>query len=250
MVGLLIAPLIALSIGAIVGSFIGVVATRVPLGEGIVGGRSRCDHCRATLSAGELVPIVSYVALRGRCRHCRAAIDPLTLVAEIAGALVALIALAVTQTPLAAFVIALFGWAVLALALIDWRHLWLPDWLTLPLIAAGLGAVWIFPAINLQSRLLGAGFGYAALQALRLGYRRLRGREGLGGGDPKLVAAIAAWLGAPAIPAVLLAASMLGLGLVAVDCLRGRRIAADREMPFGTLLGVAAIAALPIFVTR
>ena len=111
---------------------------------------------------------------------------------------------------------ALFGWVLLTLALLDAGHFWLPDKLTLPLLLLGLAIVNEPPLLH---RLIGAAAGYAVLALIALAYRAARGREGLGGGDPKLLAAIGAWLGWQALPFVLLAASLAGLAWAGIaDC--------------------------------
>lgn len=235
-----------LLLGACVGSFIGVVVTRLPMGLPIAVGRSRCDRCLTSLAARDLIPLLSFAALRGRCRFCGAAIGTLPIAAEVAGALVAVSSWLLAPTLAAATALALFGWTLLTLALLDWRALWLPDRIVLPLLAAGPAASLILPEPSLQSRLIGAGLGYCSLEALRLGYRRLRGREGLGGGDPKLFAAIGAWLGAAALPGVMLIAAGLGLGIAGLAMLSGRRLAVDTQLPLGTFLAIAGFVVLAI----
>ena len=228
-----------LLLGACVGSFIGVVVTRLPTALPIIVGRSRCDTCHTPLSARDLVPVLSFAALSGRCRSCGASIGTLPIATEVAGAFIAMSACLLAPTLAAAAALALFGWTLLTLALLDWRALWLPDRIVLPLLVAGLAASLVLPEPSLLSRILGAALGYVSLEALRLGYRRLRGREGLGGGDPKLFAAIGAWLGAAALPGVMLIASAIGLGIAGLTVLSGRRLAADRQLPLGTFLAIA-----------
>lgn len=131
------------------------------------------------------------------------------------------------------------SWALLTLAIIDWRHMILPDAITLPLIPAGLAAAWTLGQPAPADSLTGALAGAAVLWAVRAAYRALRGREGLGLGDVKLFAAAGAWLGWAALPAVLLAASLLALGLVAWALAAGRKIEPQTALPFGTPLAGA-----------
>ncbi len=233
--------LIAFAAGAILGSFVTLVADRAVRGEGWVRGRSRCTACGHPLGAAELVPLASFLWQRGRCRHCSVALPADLILGEIGGGLVLLIALASGAPAPAMAATALFGMALLLLALIDARALWLPDAVTLPLIVLGLAAAWLGPPALLD-RAAGAALGWAALEALRRGYRYRRGREGLGGGDPKLLAAIGAWQGAMALPGIVLLAALLGLGWAGAMQLTGRRLAADTALPLGTLLAVATLA--------
>ena len=228
-----------LVLGAIAGSFLATVLIRWPKDEGAVAGRSRCDSCGAPLAARDLVPILSFAAARGRCRRCRAPIDRRHIAVEMTAALVGLIALMVHPLPLAA-VSAVLGWWLLLIAMLDTEHHWLPDLLTLPLIPLGLAAAWAGFGPPLAARLAGAAIGWAALFLIAIAYRRIRGREGMGGGDPKLFAAIGAWIGAWHLPAILLGAGMLGLAAILMMRLRGEPVTATTRLPLGALMAVAA----------
>jgi leader peptidase (prepilin peptidase)/N-methyltransferase len=236
---------VALMLGPIIGSFVGAAAIRAPRRETVVHGRSRCDSCRAALTAIELIPIISYITQRGRCRRCNATIAMDQIVAEIGGAIIAILALISAPDIAAAIALALFGWVLLALALLDVRHLWLPDALTLPLIATGVVVALVIPAIELTDRVAGAVVGYAVLEGVRRCYRRLRGREGLGGGDAKLFAAIGAWLGVTALPWVMIVAGLGGLTIVGAQRLRVNTLGRDDRLPLGTFLAVAALIVMP-----
>ena len=228
-----------LVLGAIAGSFIGAILTRWPRGESVSAGRSRCESCDATLGPAELVPILSWLVQRGCCRHCGKRIDPKHLAVELAAAGLGLVAALAHPLPLA-LVTALLGWWLLLIALLDLEHHWLPDLLTLPLIPLGFLAGWAGFGPGLVDRLAGAAIGWAALAAIAFAYRRLRGREGLGGGDPKLLAAIGAWLGVFQLPFVLLGAGVVGLGAVLLMRLRGEDVGAESRLPFGTLMALVA----------
>ena len=225
--------------GAIVGSFLAALVVRWPEGRSVMRGRSACDGCARTLEAGELVPLLSAARSRGRCRTCGAAIDPVHWQVEAAAALAGAVAGWVAPGT-AGVAGAGFGWLLVALAVLDARHLWLPDPLVALLALGGLasGLAGIEPV--LVDRLIGGVGGFALLWGVAAGYRRWRGREGLGGGDPKLFGAIGLWLGWRLLPAVLVVAGLVGLGVVAVAWARGRRMAADDALPLGTLLAVAA----------
>lgn len=225
--------------GAIVGSFLAALVVRWPEGRSVARGRSACDACGRTLTAGELVPLMSALASRGRCRGCQAAIDPVHWRVEAAAAVVG--AAAGWIAPGAEGVAgAVFGWLLVALAALDARAFWLPDPLVAALAVVGLasGVAGFDPP--LADRLIGGIAGFALLWSVGWSYRRVRGREGLGGGDPKLFGAIGLWLGWRLLPAVLVVAGLVGLGVVALRAARGRRVRADDALPLGTLLAVAA----------
>lgn len=230
--------LLGLLAGLIFGSFIAALTQRWPQGRSIAAGRSHCDHCHAVLTPRDLVPVLSFALLRGRCRHCGAAIAPRHLAIELAAGGMGALALAL-HPDAAGLAGAAFGWALLALLVLDIENFWLPDALTLPLAALGLLAgLWLSPP--LADRAIGAAAGFASLALIALAYKSLTGRVGLGGGDPKLFAAIGAWLGWMALPFVLLLAASLGLALVARDRLAGRPVTRHSRVPLGALLAAAA----------
>jgi len=234
---------VGLGLGAIIGSFLGAIILRWPRGESVLRGRSRCDACGRTLGARDLVPIVSGLLARGRCRRCGGRIDPAHLLAEVGAALIAGLAFWLTPNLLAAGLLTVGGWLLLTLAILDARHHWLPDALTLPLAALGLTlGEWVLPA-PFPDRALGALVGYALLALLAFAYRRLRGREGLGLGDAKLLGALGGWLGWAILPLLLLLASLAALGWALLLRLRGRAIDAGTALPFGTFLCLATVPA-------
>lgn len=226
-------------LGLIVGSFVGALVVRWPRGESVARGRSHCDRCGAVLGPADLVPVLSFVLARGCCRRCGAAIDPQHLAAELACALVGATAFAAAP-PVHAAAGLVFGCFLVALALLDARHFWLPDALTLPLALLGIAAAAAGSGPPVGDRVIGACAGYAALAAIAAGYRALRGREGLGGGDPKLLAAIGAWLGWMLLPLVLLLASLTGLAFVLLAASRGKPLSGKDRVPLGTLMALAA----------
>jgi leader peptidase (prepilin peptidase)/N-methyltransferase len=233
------ATAIGFVLGAVIGSFLAVLLVRWPQGRSALGGRSSCDSCGERLTPLELVPILSWFLVRGRCRHCGAAIDKRHLAVEAGAALIGLTAIAAHPLPAAIFT-AIFGWWLFLLAALDVEHHWLPDRLTLPLILAGLPVAWVGIGPSLADRLIGAAAGFASLALIGWLYRRLRGREGLGGGDPKLLAAIGAWLGWRELPWVLLLAGAIGLAAVLLMRLRGRTVRATDRLPLGALMALAA----------
>lgn len=226
--------------GVIFGSFIAVIVLRWPQGRSAMRGRSVCDGCGGPLGAGRLVPLFSYVVQRGKAACCGGRIDPIHPVAELLGALIGAISAAVAPDLPHALAGAVFGWLLLTLALLDLRHFWLPDRLTLVLALMGLGVGLVGIEPDLAARLIGGTVGFLALSFIRIAYRRLRGREGMGGGDPKLFGAIGLWLGWHMLPMVLLGAALSGLVTAVALALLGRDVVGATRLPFGPFLALAA----------
>jgi leader peptidase (prepilin peptidase)/N-methyltransferase len=240
-------------LGAIIGSFLGAVLVRLPAGRSVVTGRSACDSCGRTLLPADLVPIASYLLLRGRCRGCGARIDPWQFVCETGGAVLGGLPWLVIAEPVQAGAAMAFGWLLLLLALLDVRHFWLPARLVAALAAVGGAFVaarsWLAggdpgPLVAATS---GAALGFAILAIARIAYRRLRGREGMGGGDPLLLGAIGIWLGPLGVIETLLGASLAGIVVAVALLLTGRQVESDTALPLGTAL---AAVAWPLFVLQ
>jgi leader peptidase (prepilin peptidase)/N-methyltransferase len=220
------------------GSLMGVLARRLPAGRPVLRARSECDSCHATLTAHELVPLLSYALQRGRCGYCGAPIGRYHLAMELACVAIALWAGAVFDGA-ALWASCILGWMLLALSVCDWENTVLPDALTLPLLLFGLVAnSWLWPP-SITDHALAAALGYLAFRILAVLYRRLRGREGLGGGDAKLLAAAGAWLGVAALPWVVLGAAIAGIALAGGLALSGRRVTGRTILPFGPCLAIA-----------
>jgi leader peptidase (prepilin peptidase)/N-methyltransferase len=214
------------------GSFMGVLITRLPAGRGVVAGRSRCDSCGRTLGVAELVPIASFVTLGGKCRWCAAPIPRVTLWVELAALAVALSALAAGERGALLWAGCALGWTLLTLGWIDALCQRLPDVLTLPLVLAGLAEAYLLEPEALTGRAFGAACGYSGFRLLALLYKRWRGQEGLGEGDAKLLAASGAWVGAWLLSDVLLAAAVTAL----LFALRHGRMDRAARIPFGPFL--------------
>ncbi len=225
----------------IFGSFLGVVATRLPEERSVVTGRSACDSCGTPLGVVELVPIASFIALRGRCRTCGAPIPadlPLIEALALLGAVWTLLVQGSTA-PLGTVIATLgLGYTLLALSAIDVRHLILPDALTLPLIIAGLVVTGLIAPDRLSEHGIGALVGFVALWGVGAIYRVLRGRDGIGLGDAKLLAAAGAWVGPWGLPSVLLIGSMAGLLAALVLRAAGRDVDGSTAIPFGPFLAL------------
>lgn len=220
-----------------VGSFLCVLALRLPAGQDVVRGRSRCSSCHQVLAVRDLVPVLSWLVARGQCRYCGARLDPIYPIMELAALGIVLWAMLAADGSVLLITV-LLGWVLLALAAMDLRSLFLSDALTLPLIPAGLAAcLWLEPEAIWEHAL--ASLAAAGLLAgVALAYRRARGRDGLGFGDVKLFAAAGAWTGAMGLGTVLLWAVMVNVPLIAIERLSGREVSAETRVPMGT--GLAA----------
>lgn len=131
---------------------------------------------------------------------------------------------------------ALLGWQLILLAVVDAEHFWLPDALTVPLLITGLIAATVIPTGSLLHSVIGAAAGFMSLWLLAFAYRRLRHRDGMGGGDPILLAAGGAWVTWIGLPGVLLWASVSALSLVATRLVTGRAVSGQDRLPFGPFL--------------
>lgn len=234
-------PLLLGVLGAVFGSFIVTVAIRWPQGRSALQGRSACDGCDKALAAHELIPLFSWVIQRGRCRACGKAIHLAHPATEIAGLAIG-VAAGLVAPGWEGVAGAVFGWLLLALAALDLAAFWLPNVLTGALAVTGI-IDGIFFEPGWIDRILGALIGLGLLYLVAFTYRHARGREGLGGGDPKLFGAIGLWLGASMLAPVLLGASVTGLAVALAMKLSGREIGMTSRLPLGTLLAIAAFPA-------
>lgn len=222
--------------GLLVGSFLGLVSLRLPRGEGVVGGRSRCRGCDRPLGPWRLIPLLSYAISGGRCAGCGAAIPVRYPAMEVGCAAIGVCAALSQPTLAAALLTALLGWQLLLIAVVDGENFWLPDALTLPLLGTGVVAAVVLGRLSLADSIAGAAVGFGGLWLIGRAYRRVRGREGLGGGDPILLAAGGAWVGWIGLPSVLLWAALSGLSVVAARLLTGGRVSGSDRLPFGVFL--------------
>ena len=225
-------PLIA---APFVGGLLAGFARRaaVETGSGVA-----CPHCAKRLATLSLLPVIGWPLARGRCGHCAQALGATTPVIEVGALVVAVWAAAVLDGWLV-LASCMLGWALLALAAIDWRDLLPPDELTLPLIPAGIAAAYFVAPSLPVAHLIGAIAGFAVFVAVRWVYQRIRGREGLGLGDAKLLAAAGAWVGWVGLPSVVLIAATAALAVALAQGLAGRRMGLGEAVPFGSYLALA-----------
>ncbi len=235
--------------GLFVGSFLNVVIHRGPVMWGLADGEPRgdlvapgsyCPACKAPIRRAHLIPLVSFAALGGKCAACKAPIPIRYPAVELLGAIAAFTAVLVFGLSLAALFASLFFFTLIALGVIDAKTGYLPDALSLPLIALGLAvnAFGMFAA--LPHAAIGAVAGFVSFFLIGEAFRRLRGVDGLGQGDAKLLAAIGAWAGWPALAPAVFAAAIFALIVVAAMKLAGRAISRETPIPFGPALAMAA----------
>lgn len=200
--------------------------------------RSCCPHCRRTVALYDNIPLLSWLLLRGRCRHCHHGIGWRYPLVELAtGLATGSVALWWPPGPQAAL-LALCTWLLIALLCIDLEHMLLPDVLTLSLLWLGLLANLHGAFVPLEDAVVGAVAGWLTLWLVFQAFLLLTGREGLGYGDFKLLAALGAWCGWAALPALLLSASLLGIALMLGLRLTGR-LARSEAFAFGPCLALA-----------
>lgn len=248
---------LAALLGVIWGSFAAALVLRWARGQGL-GGRSMCDHCRQVLRVDDLVPLLSHLWRRGKSRCCGQVIDPFHFYVEAAGGAIGAAAL-LMMGGAAGWLWALMGWLLMPLILLDARMQWLPDRLTIILAGAGLLLAGPLMGTDMTQRWVGALAAGFSLSCVRWAYHLLRAREGMGGGDPKLFAALGAWLGWQALPLALLLASVTGLiwallGTVLFGTVRAKRKGTQlgssimtQRVPFGVFLGVGGWLSAALF---
>jgi leader peptidase (prepilin peptidase)/N-methyltransferase len=237
----------AILIGLLIGSFLNVVIHRGPALWGLIGNerrargsfvspRSYCPGCKSRIAIIDLIPVVSYLMLRGKCRSCGKPISARYPAVELAGATAAFLSIAVFGLTWSALFAAILLFAMIALAAIDLETGYLPDALTLPLIGLGLIVNVRGQFVSFSDSAIGAATGYLAFAAIIWLYRRLRSREGLGGGDAKLLAALGAWGGWALLPLSVFIGACLALVFLAGARLAGRPLNPETPIPFGPAL--------------
>lgn len=251
--------------GLVVGSFLNVVILRLPRAMeaswreqccelleqplstqekiGIVFPASHCPKCMTPIKPWHNIPVLSYLWLRGKCASCQARISPRYPVIELATALMSLTVVIVWGAIPATLAVLIFTWCLIALTVIDFDTQLLPDSITLPLLWAGLIVNAFGLITDLPSALWGAVFGYLSLWSVFWLFKIITGKEGMGYGDFKLLAALGAWAGWQMLPLIIILSSLvgavIGIGLIII---RGR----DKNIPipFGPYLAIAGWIAL------
>jgi len=227
--------------GTIVGSFINVVILRLPeKGQSIIFPGSHCPKCEAPLQWYDNIPLLSYIALKGKCRNCKAPISPQYPVVELC---MALLSLTLFQRFGLSFEFAyyfLFLASLLAITFIDIQHQIIPDVISLPGIIVGFSGSFFCSQLSWQQSGLGILIGGGLLYAIALGYYVLTKRDGMGGGDIKLLAMIGAFLGWQSLLFVVFASSLTG-SIIGVSAIMLQGKDSRTRIPFGPFLALSAM---------
>lgn len=247
--------------GLIIGSFLNVCISRLPAGKSVVRPRSRCPKCRKHIKSYDNIPVVSYFFLAGRCRNCKAKISPVYPAVELLTGLLFLACYLMFGTSVLTIKWAAFSAILVVLIFTDWRERILPDSVNFTGLAIALvvslfvrpedgTAAWLAnrmfefpppaPVISFADAVIGAAIGGGLLWLVGEAYFRLRGREGMGFGDVKMMLMAGAFLGLRRTILTIFAGSLLGAVLGAVFILASRK-GSTYELPFGTFLGAAAL---------
>ena len=269
MIELLLDPAVATAaaavLGLLVGSFLNVVIHRLPKmlergwaeqcaelrGEdaavvpsyNLVVPRSACPACGHRITAIENVPVLSWLVLRGRCRGCGTSISARYPVVELIAGIAAAFAIWRFGPGWQGLAACALLWTLIALTFIDADTQLLPDDLTLPLLWAGLAVNLSGLFVPLQEAVIGAIAGYLSLWSVYWAFKLLRGKEGMGYGDFKLLAALGAWMGWKVLPAIVLLSSVVG-AVVGITLILMRRHERAAPLPYGPYLAAAGAIAL------
>jgi len=229
--------------GAMVGSFLNVCIYRLPKEESIIWPGSHCPHCKKPIKIYDNIPLVSYLLLRGKCRYCKESISTQYFLVEGVTALSSLFLIIKFGLSLSYLIYFAFVAALIVIAVIDLYHQIIPDIISLPGIGVGLLASIIIPEITFFDSLIGILFGGGSLFIVATLYQWLFKREGMGGGDIKLLAMIGAFLGWKAVILTILLSSLIGsITGITIMVLKGKDF--KYAIPFGPFLSLGAVIAL------
>lgn len=235
--------LISIVFGALVGSFLNVCIIRLPKEESIITPGSHCPHCKKAIKFYDNVPLVSYLLLRGECRYCKNTISFQYPLVEGITALSSLFLFMRFGPSLSYLVYFAFVTALIVITVIDLYHQIIPDMISLPGIGVGLLASLIFPHIAFLDSLRGVLWGGGSLFLVATLYQWFFKREGMGGGDVKLLAMIGAFLGWKAVILTILLSSLIGsISGIIIMVLKGKDF--KYAIPFGPFLSLGAVIAL------
>jgi leader peptidase (prepilin peptidase)/N-methyltransferase len=230
-------------VGAAVGSFLNVLICRIPEGQSIVFPSSHCPKCQHPIRFYDNIPIISYLVLRGKCRDCHDKISPRYPLVEAITALMALLLFWKFGLSLKYLCSFIFTAALIIITFIDFDHQIIPDVITLPGIPIFfIGAVFIM-GLSVWESLLGIVIGGGCLFAIAFGYEIITKREGMGGGDIKLLAMLGAFLGWKSLFFILFVSSLLG-AVIGISLMVAKGKNMKYAVPFGPFLSIAAVAYL------
>lgn len=233
-------PVFSFILGAVVGSFLNVCICRLPHDESVVSPPSRCPHCNNRIRWYDNIPLVSYVLLGGKCRGCQTKISLQYPLVELLNGVLSL-ALFLRFGPTLAFgVLFLFSSALVVITFIDIEHQIIPDEISLSGIVIGFIFSFFLKGHNWLNSLLGILLGGGSLLFVAYAYQRLTGKEGMGGGDIKLLAMMGAFLGWKSIPFIVFASSLVG-SVVGVSLMLIQKKDTKLAIPFGPYLAFGAL---------
>jgi leader peptidase (prepilin peptidase) / N-methyltransferase len=230
--------------GLCIGSFLNVCIYRLPSSMSIVNpSRSICPHCNSTISFYDNIPVFSYLWLKGRCRHCQAPISLRYPLVELMTGIIAVDVFFMFGPTLAGAIYFIFISSLLVITFIDIDHKIIPDVISLPGIPIGLAASFVLPAMTFKAALLGMLAGGGSLWIIAWTYSLITRKEGMGGGDIKLLAMIGAFIGWKGVVFTIFAASVAGtfLGMI-VMLVKGKDL--KYAIPFGPFLSIGAMSYL------
>ena len=219
------------------------VGSAEPTAISLARPRSRCPACGHQITAFENIPVISYLLLRGKCSNCAAPISLRYPVIEVFTALLSAFAAWHFGPTLQTAGALLLLWALIALTVIDYDTQLLPDSITLPLLWCGLAFNLFGAYTDISSAVIGAMVGYLTLWSIFWLFKLVTGKEGMGYGDFKLLAALGAWLGWPMLPVIILLSSVVG-ALVGISLIVINRHGRNTPIPFGPYLAAAGSIAL------
>ncbi len=234
---------VSIILGAMIGSFLNVCIYRLPKEESVVKPGSHCPKCHTPIRFYDNIPILSYILLKGKCRHCQASISIQYPIVEAITALSSLFLFKTYGLTWSYIYYFLFVAALIAITVIDLHHQIIPDVISLPGIVMGVLGSFIIPQITYWNSLIGMLAGGGSLFLVATGYQWLFKREGMGGGDVKLLAMIGAFLGWKAIILTILLSSLIGsvIGIM-VMLIKGKDF--KYAIPFGPFLAIGAVISL------
>lgn len=247
MTPLIVFPVFAFIFGTVVGSFLNVCICRMPKNESIVSPPSHCPGCSYQIRWYDNIPVLSYLFLRGKCRGCGTHISlQYPMVELLNGALTLFLFLRFGPTPAFA-VLFLFCSALVVITFIDIEHQIIPDEISLPGIVIGFVSSFFLNGHTWLNSLLGILLGGGSLLLVAYAYQRLTGKDGMGGGDIKLLAMMGAFLGWKAVPFIIFASSLVG-SIIGVSIMLFQKKDSKLAIPFGPYLAFGAV--LYIFYGR
>ncbi len=229
--------------GAVIGSFLNVCIYRLPDHESVVFPASHCRACSRVLSWYENVPLLSYLLQRGKCRTCGAQFSSRYFWVELLTAILAIALVMHSGLTTVSIGYFLFVAALVTITFIDLDHQIIPDVISLPGVVVGLLFSFLVSHLGFWNSFIGVIIGGGVLLAVALGYKAITGREGMGGGDIKLLAMIGAFLGWQSVPFTLFVASCFG-SIIGIVVMIRRHADSQLPLPFGPFLALGAVSYL------